>query len=102
VGLGTQSTRAQIIETLLDRKYIERSSKDKKLMALPKGKNLVLFLRSHPKTSVLASTAETARWELKLNLIAESNDNASCNTLATEFLAHVSTFVRESIQELRK
>ncbi|MBF0203498.1 MAG: topoisomerase C-terminal repeat-containing protein [Desulfamplus sp.] len=68
IGIGTQATRAQIIETLISRKYIERSGK--KLIATEKGLFLVEMLRKCPITSVLTSPEETARWEMSLNQIA--------------------------------
>ncbi|MBF0376135.1 MAG: hypothetical protein HQK72_01510 [Desulfamplus sp.] len=121
VGIGTQATRAQIIETLINRKYIERSGK--KLIATEKGVFLVDILRKSPLTSVLTSPEETARWEMSLNTIAlgeppsdknaieavtssheESNRNAIKNfgqIPATSFLAHIKEFVAKAVNELK-
>ncbi|MDM8553080.1 DNA topoisomerase 3, partial [Desulfobacterales bacterium HSG2] len=68
VGLGTQATRAQIIETLLSRRYTER--KKKHLIATNKGCHLVDTLRRFKVANILASPQETARWEMQLNQIA--------------------------------
>jgi len=68
VGLGTQATRAQIIETLLSRRYTER--KKKHLIATDKGCHLVDTLRRFKVANILASPQETARWEMQLNQIA--------------------------------
>lgn len=93
IGIGTQSTRAQIIETLITRKYIMRSGKQ--LVATGKGCYLVDSLRKCPVSSVLTSPEETARWEMNLNQIAlgEQTD--------TQFLHTIKTFVRRAVEELK-
>ncbi|WP_300463062.1 DNA topoisomerase III [Desulfobacula sp.] len=94
IGIGTQSTRAQIIETLINRKYVHRSGK--KLLATDKGVFLVGFLRKCPVSSVLTSPEETARWEMTLNTIAlgEGSD--------THFLVNIKHFVTEAVSELKQ
>jgi DNA topoisomerase-3 len=93
IGIGTQSTRAQIIETLISRKYLKRSGK--KLIATDKGCYLVEMLRKCPVSSVLTSPEETARWEMNLNNIAlgENSD--------TKFLVNIKKFVRDAVNELK-
>jgi len=93
IGIGTQSTRAQIIETLILRKYIKRAGK--KLKALDKGSFLVDMLRKCPISSVLTSPEETARWEMSLNRIALGEDSD------TKFLVNIKQFVRDAINELK-
>ncbi len=93
IGIGTQSTRAQIIETLIMRKYIKRVGK--KLKALDKGSFLVDMLRKCPISSVLTSPEETARWEMGLNRIALGEDSD------TKFLVNIKQFVRDAINELK-
>jgi DNA topoisomerase-3 len=94
IGIGTQSTRAQIIETLISRKYVHRSGK--KLVATDKGVFLVEFLRKCPVSSVLTSPEETARWEMTLNTIAlgEGSD--------THFLMNIKRFVTDAVSELKQ
>ncbi|MCA1792715.1 MAG: hypothetical protein LC660_02390, partial [Desulfobacteraceae bacterium] len=93
IGIGTQSTRAQIIETLISRNYVVRSGK--KLMATQKGVYLVELLRKCPVSSVLTSPDETARWEMSLNSIAlgEQGNN--------QFLTGIKTFVARAVDELK-
>ena len=93
IGIGTQSTRAQIIETLIMRKYINRSGK--KLVATDKGCYLVDMLRKCPVSSVLTSPEETARWEMNLNNIALGEDSD------TKFLVNIKKFVTEAVNELK-
>ncbi|MBC7429172.1 MAG: DNA topoisomerase III [Bacteriovorax sp.] len=69
IGLGTQATRAQIIETLLKRFYVERSGKN--LKATDKGMLLVERLNDMPKTRELTSVSQTAKLELSLQSMAE-------------------------------
>ena len=93
VGIGTQSTRAQIIETLVTRKYIARAGK--KLKATEKGCFLVDTLRNCPVSSVLTSPEETARWEMNLNRIALGDQTDA------QFLNNIKDFVRRSVAELK-
>src|SRR5438105_9833761 len=48
-GLGTPATRAETIETLIRREYVERAGKD--LQATPKGLQVVTMLEEHRLTS---------------------------------------------------
>ena len=93
MGIGTQSTRAQIIETLITRKYIERSGK--KLLACDKGCYLVEMLRRCPISSVLTSPEETARWEMNLNRISLGEETN------TQFLMNIKDFVTRAVNELK-
>jgi DNA topoisomerase III len=93
IGIGTQSTRAQIIETLLSRKYIKRSGKQ--LIAMDKGCFLVDMLRKCPVSSVLTSPEETARWEMNLNNIALGEG------IDTKFLVNIKNFVTDAVNELK-
>ncbi len=103
VGIGTQATRAQIIETLINRKYIERSGK--KVIPTQKGVFLVDMLRKCPITSVLTSPEETARWEMNLNSIAlgETSKLGSGSKTQSDisFLSHIKGFVYKAVNELK-
>ena len=63
-GIGTEATRANIIETLIHREYIER--KGKQLISTIKGRELIKLL-----PSIVTNPALTANWESKLDEIAQ-------------------------------
>ena len=70
-GLGTPATRAEIIETLIRREYIERAGKD--LQPTPKGMSVVTMLEEHPITSAEL----TGDWEKQLSDIEHGNGDRS-------------------------
>jgi len=87
-GLGTPATRAAIIETLLERGYIER--KKKALHTTPKG--LALIDAVHPDVK---SPALTGRFESNL---AEIERGA---LPLADFMREIEAFVTERCRELR-
>lgn len=92
-GLGTQATRAGIIETILAREYAVR---DKKLIiATPKGCMLIDTLRKFPVAGTLTSPTETARWEMALERIAGGEK------ITKEFLKGVERFIGHIVSELK-
>ncbi len=91
VGLGTQATRAQIIETLLDRAYLIR--KKKHLLATDKGCRLIDTLRGFKAARVLTSPEETARWEMTLEAVARGEGAAD------PFLAEIRLLVENIVTE---
>ncbi len=91
VGLGTQATRAQIIETLLKRSYIARTGKN--LIASDKGILLVDQLGAMPTTKSLTSVSQTAKLELALTSMAEGE------TDDLEFLESVEKFILSATEE---
>ncbi len=93
IGLGTQSTRAQIIETLLDRNYVRRDKRY--LVALDKGCLLIDTLRRFERARILTSTEQTARWEMQLNRIARGEGSGH------GFIESIQTFVREIVEEFK-
>lgn len=80
-GLGTPATRANIIETLLKRGYVER--KGKQLISTDKG---VKVICSVPE--VLRSAKMTAEWENELSEIAKGNSDSKA------FMHHIENFVK--------
>jgi DNA topoisomerase-3 len=66
-GLGTPATRAETIETLIRREYIERAGKD--LQPTPKGLQVITMLEQHP----LTSPQLTGEWEKRLADIEHGN-----------------------------
>lgn len=70
-GIGRPSTRANIIETLFKRNYIERQKR--KLVATPTGIGLIDTIQNE----LLKSPELTGVWERKLRLIEKGEYNAS-------------------------
>ncbi len=93
VGLGTQATRAQIIETLILRRYIHREKK--KIAATDKGCLLIDRLRQYPMARIITNPEETARWEMELEQIAQGKGDANA------FLTGIRRFVQDSIREFK-
>jgi DNA topoisomerase-3 len=93
IGLGTQSTRAQTIETLLSRKYIVR--KKRQVLATDKGCLLIDTLRQFEMTKKLTFPEETARWEMQLDSIAQGNGSDD------DFLKNIKSFVIQSVEEFK-
>jgi DNA topoisomerase-3 len=89
VGLGTQATRAQIIETLLKRKYIVRRKRH--LVALDRGCRLIDTLRNRRSTRPITSPEETAQWERQLEEIAQGAGDPEA------FLARIRAFVTDAV-----
>lgn len=67
-GLGTPATRASILQTLLDRRYVVREGKA--LRATPAGKVLIEML----PVEALKNAELTGRWEHRLSQIAEGRE----------------------------
>jgi DNA topoisomerase-3 len=65
-GLGTPATRADIIDGLINQKYVERSQKD--LIPTVKAEQILQFLAA-VKAEQLTSPAMTGEWEFKLRQI---------------------------------
>jgi len=93
VGLGTQATRAQIIETLLFRKYIERDKRF--LRATDKGSLLIDTLRQLNVAKILTSPEETARWEQQLELISRGKGSDK------NFMNNIKDFVCKTVEEFK-
>jgi DNA topoisomerase-3 len=87
-GIGRPSTRANIIETLFRRKYIEK--KRKNLVATLTGMNLIDTIQNE----VLKSAELTGDWEKKLRQIEKGEYDAEV------FKAELFTMVRELTDEV--
>ena len=85
-GIGTPATRASIIETLLKRKYIERSGKT--LMATDLGRYLIALIQD-PN---LKSPELTGEWESKLKEIEKGKFKAA------DFMQMIGQFTRQVIE----
>ena len=67
-GLGTPATRADIIDGLINQKYLERQQRE--LAPTPKAESLLEFL-SAVKTEALTKPDMTGEWERKLRLMEQ-------------------------------
>ena len=88
-GLGTPATRAAVLETLLDRGYVERGGK--LLLPTPFGVDLIERL----PVPGLASPELTGQWEARLGRIARSEDDAAA------FMADIGAYVRELVGRVK-
>ncbi|HWM92038.1 MAG TPA: DNA topoisomerase 3 [Thermoanaerobaculia bacterium] len=80
-GLGTPATRAEIIETLLRREYVERQGK--MLVATDKGIRLIQVVHPHVK-----SPAMTGQWEARLKRIQRGEGEL------TSFMREIEEYVK--------
>jgi DNA topoisomerase III len=87
-GLGTPATRAEIIETLIRREYVERVSKD--LQPTPKGMSVVTMLERHPITSAEL----TGDWEKQLMDIEHGKGDRS------SFMDGIAGFAKTTVDEI--
>jgi DNA topoisomerase III len=87
-GLGTPATRAETIETLIRREYIERLGKD--LLATPKGIQVITMLEAHK----LTSPELTGDWEKKLAEIEHGRGDR------TKFMSEIEEFTRETVEQI--
>jgi DNA topoisomerase III len=87
-GLGTPATRAEMIETLIRREYVERAGKD--LVPTPKGLQVISMLEAHP----LTSAEMTGNWEKRLSDIEHGADDRS------RFMEEIESFARETVQQI--
>ena len=86
-GLGTEATRAGIIELLFKRKFLKRSGKN--ILATDVGKSLIQAL---PKKATLPDM--TAHWESTLNDISEKK--ADYKSFMTPLEQIVSNMINQS------
>jgi DNA topoisomerase-3 len=87
-GLGTPATRAETIETLIRREYIERAGKE--LQPTPKGLQVITMLEAHP----LTSAELTGAWEKRLGDIERgSGDRAA-------FMKEIESFTRDTVEKI--
>src|SRR5437588_10728440 len=87
-GLGTPATRAEIIETLIRREYIERVGRD--LQPTPKGLQVITMLEEHKITS----PELTGSWEKKLSDIEHGSGDRGA------FIDEIATFTKEIVGQI--
>ncbi len=91
-GLGTEATRASIIETLLNRDYLMK--KGKQLISTAKGRALIAYLEQRGLRE-FADPVTTARWEDLLSAVAEGR------VPADKFLAAVVDSVKTATASMK-
>jgi DNA topoisomerase-3 len=87
-GLGTPATRAETIETLIRREYVERVGKE--LQATPKGLQVITMLEAHP----LTSPELTGDWEKQLTDIEHGSGDRS------RFMSGIEDFTRKTVEQI--
>ncbi|HEY3921151.1 MAG TPA: DNA topoisomerase, partial [Gaiellaceae bacterium] len=87
-GLGTPATRAETIEALIRREYIERAGKD--LLPTPKGLQVIHMLEEHKITS----PELTGDWEHRLSEIEHGDGDRG------KFMADVAGFTDEIVKQI--
>ena len=87
-GLGTPATRAETIETLIRREYIERGGKD--LMPTPKGLQVITMLEENK----LTSPELTGDWEKRLGDIEHGNGQKD------DFIKGIEDFARSTVEAI--
>ncbi len=88
-GIGTDATRAGIIEILVQRKYIVR--KGKELISTDTGRGLINLI----DIPMLKSASLTAQWEQQLEAIAEGEGKKE------KFIKSVEAMVAEGVRQIR-
>ncbi len=87
-GIGTEATRANIIEELVKREFLER--KGKQIISTAQGKEIIGYLPASIKDPVL-----TAKWESYLSEIAAGTGNIET------FLKNQADFIRIEIEKIK-
>jgi DNA topoisomerase III len=87
-GLGTPATRAETIETLIRREYIERVGKD--LAPTPKGLQVITMLEEH----ALTSPELTGDWEKRLGDIEHGKGEKQ------DFIKGIADFTEKTVRAI--
>jgi DNA topoisomerase-3 len=87
-GLGTPATRAETIETLIRREYIERAGKD--LVPTPKGLQVITMLEENK----LTSPELTGDWEKRLGDIEHGKAEKD------DFIQGIADFTRSTVEAI--
>ncbi len=87
-GLGTPATRAETIETLIRREYIERVGKD--LVPTPKGLQVITMLEEN----LLTSPELTGNWEKRLGDIEHGKGEKD------DFIQGIADFTKSTVEAI--
>lgn len=93
-GIGTEATRAGIIETLKKRQYI-KIEKNKVLVTDSGG----LLCQLIEPINVLKSPEMTAKWEKVLKTIGEAKDYATAYAIQEKFINRIQQFINHELEE---
>src|SRR6187397_3111201 len=87
-GLGTPATRAETIETLIRREYIERAGKD--LLPTPKGLQVITMLEEN----LLTSPELTGNWEKRVGDIEHGKGEKD------DFIKGIADFTKSTVEAI--
>lgn len=88
-GLGTEATRASVIERLFEMNYLVKQKG--KIVASDKGKNLIARI-----PQMVADPVTTAKWEIALSAIEQGKLSLD------EFMAYQSELIRKLVQQAKE
>lgn len=91
-GLGTPATRANMIETLIKRAYVERKTERKNTVLQPTDKGIALI--DSIQVEDLTSPVLTGRWEAAMEHIRRGEHER------TQFMSDIRTFVAGLVQRI--
>ncbi len=91
-GLGTPATRAQIIETLISHKFVERNRRE--LVPTVRAESLIKFLNVL-SIDALTSPAMTGEWEQKLRMIERNS------LTRKDFMSGIENMTREIVNKAK-
>lgn len=94
-GIGTEATRAGIIETLKQRQYIH--IEQNKVMVTPNGELICQMIEYIP---LLKSAEMTAKWEKVLANIGKASSSQEAIQKQASFMANIHKFIDYEITEL--
>lgn len=93
-GIGTEATRAGIIETLKQRQYIKIEKN--KVMVTDSGTLLCQIIEP---INVLKSPEMTAKWEKVLKTIGEAPNQSTAYAIQTKFINRIKQFIDHELKE---
>lgn len=94
IGIGTVATRANIVETIVKRRYVERVGKGKVKKIIPTNSGLMVY--HVVKDMQIANVELTALWELELKAIANGEKNVK------DFRTRVERFAKDIVNEFKR
>lgn len=94
-GIGTEATRAGIIETLKKREYI--TIQKNQIMVTENGNLLCQLIEEIP---LMKSAEMTAKWEKSLANIGKAQNAQQAKTLQAHFLQNIQKFINHEVSNL--
>lgn len=93
IGIRTEATRANIIETLKRRDFLTIEKKN--IISTAKGRQLIYLLESNEETKCLTDAVSTAVWESKLSDIEEGKNTPK------NFLTEIRYFISSCVSSIK-